>query len=104
MSKQLPKNICSGRECRISLSTDENIHAFWQFPKKRRLSVCLQVHWKDKESTSRAKLSLLKSQTNQSQIAARASAAWGSDKLAHNPSSPTVTARCLVLGKVDGQS
>lgn len=34
----------------------------------------------------------------QSQIPARASIAQDSDKLAHKPSSPTVTARCPVLG------
>lgn len=60
-----------------------------------------------KDFNNRARLSLLRNYPNQSQIPGRAPVAPDSDKVAHNPSSPTMTARCLMLGlnipKVDRQ-
>lgn len=64
-SKQLPRKVCLGKGCGISVSTDKSIHAFWQFPKRIRLSACLQVHSKTtKEFNRRARLSLLRNHTN----------------------------------------
>lgn len=109
MSKQSPRNVCLGRGCGISMSSDESIHALWPFPKRIRLSACLQVQSETiKEFNRRARLSLLRNHTNQAvQIPARYFVAQGSDKLAHKSSSPTVTTRCLVLGlntpKIDRQ-
>lgn len=91
------------------MSSDESIHALRQFPKSIGLCAYLQVHSEIIEEFNRRRgylysgIILIK----QSQIPERTFVAQGSDKLAHKPSSPTVTARCLGLGlntlKVDRQ-
>lgn len=91
------------------MSSDESIHALWQFPKRIRLSAYLQVHSEIiEEFNRRARLSLLRNHPNQAVMdSARAFTAQRSDKLAHKPSSSTVATRWLVLGlntpKVDRQ-